>query len=149
MQLKDHISLSKKHQKTFQVFPVFFTVSLNEFYFLKDDFGFRKPELSTWRNEATLKFKSDLFDISIQYEAPNWVEISFRKPDISGYLYLERLLEKLNIPFREDLLRIQKDKDIDEIQHQMTLCFQEASTLIKTNWKSIKEYMNDVESFMN
>src|SRR5687767_4546948 len=101
MELKSHIKLSKKHQKKLSVFPYFFIPALNEFYFLRDDFGFRKPELATWKNEANLIFMSKTLRVNIQYEYPNWIDLTFRKHDSRDYIYWRILLEELNFHLNE------------------------------------------------
>ena len=143
MQLKNHIALSKAHQKKLQVFPGFFTTALNEFYFLTDEFGFRKPELDTWRNEANLIYKSENFRILIAYEYPNMIEITFKEFETPGYVTFRQLLQDLGISFSKDILKISEKNDMYEIEAQMALCFKTASSLLKENWESVSNHFNN------
>ena len=143
MELKSHIKLSKKHQKKLSVFPYFFIPALNEFYFLRDDFGFRKPELATWKNEANLIFMSKTLRVNIQYESPNWIDLTFRKHDSRDYIYWRILLEELNFPLNEGLLTIQEQNNLNIIQVQIEARFKDIGTILKANWKQISEYIDD------
>ncbi|MCI0549525.1 MAG: hypothetical protein L0287_01075 [Anaerolineae bacterium] len=134
MELKSHIKLSKKHQKKLSVFPYFFIPALNEFYFLRDDFGFRKPELDTWKNEANLIFISKTLRVIIEYEYPNWIDVKFRKHDIRGYIYWRILLEELNFPLDEGLLTIQEQNNLNIIEVQIAARFKDIGTILKDNW---------------
>jgi len=146
MELRNDIVLSKGHQKTLMVFPYFFIPALNEFYFLKDEFGFKKPKLATWKNEANLTFESKDIEIVVAFEAPNWIEIVFKKNGSSGRIYLHRLFKKLGIPIDKDYLTIQESKDLNLIQDQITERFQLARKIIKINWKQIVEYINNTRN---
>ena len=146
MELKDHITLSQKHQKSFRVFPSFFTSALNALYFLKTEYGFRKPELSTWRNEANLVFSSERFKITVEYESPNWVDISFRKNEVVGKIYLSQLLEKLNIHFEKGFLGSIDGDGQSEIEQRITDCLEKAGNILRENWKAILEYIETVDT---
>ena len=141
MELKEHITLSQKHQQSFRVFPSFFTSALNALYFLRDEYGFRKPELSTWKNEANLVFSSNYFEITIEYESPNWIEISFRKTEVPGKIYLDQLLEKLEIHYEKDFLGRIEGGDQSEIEQRITICLEKAGNIIRDNWNDIREYI--------
>jgi hypothetical protein len=99
MSLREGITLSQKHQKSFEVFPYFFTHALNYFYFLTDECGFRKPKLDTWKNEGVVEFPSKEIRVLVQYESPGWVNVCFQKIGIPGRIYEQRLFEMLDIPF--------------------------------------------------
>jgi hypothetical protein len=146
MKLKEHIVLSQKHQKSFQVFRSFFTSALNALYFLRDEYGFRKPELSTWRNEANLVFSSEQFKVTVEYESPNWIEISFRRVDIPGKIYLEQLLEKLNIHHEKHLLGSLGSDDLMDIEQRMMVCLEKAGNILRDNWKDILEYIETTDT---
>lgn len=75
MELDRKISLSKSQQKTFGVVPYFFAASLNALYRLHTDEGFRKPELSTWRDEACVELRRGVVRVLVQYAWPNFVEV--------------------------------------------------------------------------
>lgn len=102
--------------------------------------------MDTWKNEANLIFKSKLFQVTIEYECPNWVEISFRKVNVPGKIYLDQLLDKLGIPFENDFLRIKENNDMVEIDRQMVLRLQKAGTIIKENWGSIFDHICNADS---
>lgn len=75
MELSEQISLSKKNAKKFEVVPDFFAPALNALYELHTERGFRKPRLSTWRDEAILEFQRGVLNVSVQYVWPNFVEV--------------------------------------------------------------------------
>src|SRR5574339_460745 len=103
MSLREGITLSKKHQRSFGVFPYFFKHGLNYFYFLTDECGFLKPKLDTWKNEGLVEFLSKDIRILVQYESPGWVSVCFQKIDIPGRVYERGLFKILDIPLDEAL----------------------------------------------
>lgn len=145
MELKDHITLSQKNQKNFRVFPSFFISALNALYFLRDEYGFRKPELSTWKNEANLIFSTNRLKITVEYESPNWIEISFRRTDILGKIYLDQLLEKLNVRYEKGFLGSLGNGGLTEIEQRISVCLEEAGNIIRDNWKDILEYIETAD----
>ena len=75
MELNAQISLSIRNKKKFDVFPSFFAPVLNALYPLHTEKGFRKPQLSTWRDEACVEFQRGPIRVSVQYVWPNFVEL--------------------------------------------------------------------------
>lgn len=67
MPLGETIKLSKKAQATFERFPAFFEPTLNALYDLHLQHGYRKPELSIYRDESTVLFKAKDHSIAIMY----------------------------------------------------------------------------------
>jgi len=119
MFLRGDITLSKKHQKSFEVFPYFFRHALNHFYFLTDECGFLKPKLDTWKNEGAVEFVSKDIRILVQYESPGWVNVGFQKIDVPGTIYERRLFQTLDIPFDENLLRPSQKEYSPEAEKQI------------------------------
>ena len=146
MELKDHITLSQKSQKSFRVFPSFFTSALNALYFLRDEYGFRKPELSTWKNEANLVFSSNQIKVTVEYESPHWIEISFRKTDVPGKIYLGQLLKKLGINYEKGLLGSMGNGDLMEVEQRISACLEKVGDVIRDNWKEIFEYIETADA---
>jgi hypothetical protein len=141
MELKSYITLSKKHQRELRSFPYFFIPALNEFYFLRDDYGFRKPELDTWKNEANLIFTSKTLKILIEYEAPNWIDVKLKKIDQRGYVYWSYLVEELSLPSKVGLMKIEETKDMKRIQTQIARHLKDVGMVLKVNWQSITDYL--------
>ena len=76
MKLQQYISLSKKHQKVCDYFDSFFVPALNALYWLHTDMKFLKPKLSTWRDEALLKFPRRDIDVSVTFYYDDNVDVS-------------------------------------------------------------------------
>lgn len=149
MELRSHITLSKAHQKTLQIFPYFFIPALNEFYFLKDDLGFKKPDLTTWKNEANLTFESNNIEITVAFETPNLIEIIFKRLGVPGRIYSTALFKKINVPVDKDFLTVQERNDLSLVQEQIAESLQQASTVLKANWKQVTEYLSNASSLSN
>lgn len=153
MLLRDDITLSKKHQKSFRVFPYFFRPVLNHFYFLKDECGFLKPTLDTWKNEGVVEFKSKDIRILVEYETPNWVNVCFQKINAPGRIYERRLFEILGIPFDVDLAKViqsknhqEAEKEIHEMEYAIEKAVEYLSNIIKYNHENIFSYLRSTNS---
>jgi hypothetical protein len=141
MELHRDITLSIKHQKQLRVFPYFFIPALNNFYFLRTDLGFFKPVLETWKHEGYVKFRSSEIEINIEFDSPAWIGICLGKPKSRRKIYLNELLEKLDIPFGETILTIQKTDDLEILESQINASFQKSREVIKNNWDRIAVYV--------
>jgi hypothetical protein len=148
MKLQRDITLSIKHQKTLRVFPYFFIPTLNNFYFLKTDQGFLKPKLETWKHEGYVKFISKEIEVVIEYDFTSWVGVCFKKTSDPWSIYLDDLFEKMDIPFNENVLKIQENKDIEIIEAQIDCALQHASRVIKDHWDEISAYIRNVNTNM-
>jgi len=146
MELRSHITLSKVHQKTLQVFPYFFIPALNEFYFLRDEYGFKKPDLAAWKNEANLTFESKNIEITVAFETPNWIEIIFKRSGDLGRIYSTALCKKIDVPLDKDFLIVRERNDLRVVQEQIEECLQQASVVLKANWKQVTEYLSNASS---
>ena len=142
MVLRDGITLSKKHQRKFNVFPYFFRPALNHFYFLKNDYGFLKPKLDTWKNEGSLEFESKGISITIQFATTHWISVCFTKKNIPGRLYETDLFRKLDISFEENLIKVNwqpydqgRKKEYHEIEKDIEKCFEYLSSIMQDNLK--------------
>ena len=155
MTLRDGITLSKKHQKSFQVFPYFFSHVLNDFYFLTDECGFLKPKLETWKNEGMVEFVSGDLRVLVQYESPGGVTICFQKIGVPGRIYEQRLFEILGIAFDADLLRPNQhkysqeaEKQIEEIEKDIAKATKHLSRIISDHRVKIFSYLRSTSSFV-
>jgi hypothetical protein len=153
MVLREGITLSKKHQKSFQVFPSFFGHALNYFYFLTDECGFRKPKLDTWKNEGMIEFLSKDIRIVVQYEFPSWVMVSFQKIGLPERIYESTLFDRLEIPFDENLLKPGQEKyseepkkQIQEIKDDIERTIKYISLIIADNRERIFSYLKNSSS---
>jgi hypothetical protein len=153
MSLREGITLSKKHQKNFGVFPYFFKHALNDFYFLTDECGFLKPKLDIWKNEGAVEFTSKETSILVQYESPGWVNVCFQKTGIPGKIYEYRLFEILGIPFDLNLLKPRQKKyspeaeqQIREIESDIERITQYVSRIIWDNRDKIFSYLRNTTS---
>ena len=148
MFLREDITLSKKHQKSFEVFPYFFRHALNYFYFLTNECGFLKPKLDTWRNEGLVEFVSKDIRVLVQYESPGWVNVGFQKIDLPGTIYERRLFQTLDIPFDENLLRPSQkkysreaEKQIQEMESDIERTTKHLSSILSDNREKIFSYL--------
>jgi hypothetical protein len=155
MMLRDGITLSKKHQKSFRVFPYFFKHALNYFYFLRDEFGFLKPKLDTWKNEGMVEFVSRDIRIVVQYESPGWVTVCFQKIGFPGRIYERSLFDLLGIPFDANLLRPSQkkysqeaEKQIQEIESDIERTAKYLSLIISDNREKIFSYLKNTSSLV-
>jgi hypothetical protein len=155
MPLSEGITLSKKHQKSFDVFPYFFKHALNHFYFLTEECGFLKPKLDTWKDEGLVKFLSKDVRIVVQYESPGRVYVCFQKIDIPGRVYERGLFGILDIPFDEALLRPsykkyspEPEKQIQEIESDIEQTVQYVSHIIWDNREKIFSYLRSTNSLV-
>ena len=155
MSLRNDITLSKKHQNSFSVFPYFFRPALNHFYFLKDDCGFLKPKLDTWRNEAVVEFKSKDIRILIEYIYPNWIGVCFQKINVPGKVYEHRLFETLNIEYDVNSAKInygkhhqETEKELPELEDAVEKTVIYISNIIKHNHEKIFSYLRDASSLV-
>ncbi|MBC7879288.1 MAG: hypothetical protein H7Y59_19130 [Anaerolineales bacterium] len=153
MLLRDNITLSKKHQKSFRVFPYFFRPVLNHFYFLKDDCGFLKPKLDTWKNEGAVEFKSKDIRILIEHMSPNWIGVCFQKINVPGRVYEHRLFEILGIAYDVNLAKVNQskhyqetEKEIQEIEKAIEKPVEYLSNIIKDNHEKIFSYLKNSSS---
>ena len=153
MILRDDITLSKKHQHSFRVFPYFFRPVLNHFYFLKDDCGFLKPKLDTWKNEAVVEFRSKDVRILVEYMSPNWIGVCFQKINVPGRIYERRLFEVLDIPYDAELAKVSQsqhyqeiEKEIQEMEKAIEKPVGYLSNVIKANCEKIISYLKDSSS---
>ena len=147
MLLRNGITLSKKHQNSFRVFPYFFRPVLNHFYFLKDDFGFLKPNIDTWKNEGVVEFTSEDIRILVEYISPNWIGICFQKTNVPGGMYEHRLFEILGISYNVNLAKVIPSKyyqaaakEIQEMEKAIEKTVKYLSSLIKDNHEKIFSY---------
>jgi hypothetical protein len=67
MSLPESITLSRKATATVDSFPEFFEPVLNALYDLHLKHGYRKPQMSIYRDESTVIFKGKNHSISISY----------------------------------------------------------------------------------
>lgn len=155
MLLRDGITLSKKHQKSFRVFPYFFRPVLNHFYFLKDDCGFLKPKLDTWKNEGVVEFKSKDIRILIEYVSPNWIGICFQKTNVPGKVYEHKLFEILDIAYDVNLAKVSQiehhqetEKEIQEMEKSIEKPVEYLSNVIKDNCEKIFSFLKDSSSLV-
>ena len=155
MELRKGISLSKKHQKNFQVFPYFFRHALNYFYFLTDECGFLKPKLDTWKNEGMVEFVSTDIRILVQYESPGWVTVCFQKIGIPGQVYEHGLFNLLDIPFDVSLRRPSQkkysqeaEKQMQEIESDIERTTKYLSLIISDNREKIFSYLRNARSLV-
>ncbi len=153
MQLRDHITLSKKHQNSFRVFPYFFRPVLNHFYFLKDDCGFLKPKLDTWKNEGVVEFRSKDIRILVEYMSPNWLGICFQKINVPGGIYEHRLFKILGIAYDAELAEVSQsehyqetEKEIQELEKAIEKPVEYLSNIIKDNCEKIFSYLRSSSS---
>lgn len=149
MDLSKEIKLSQKHQKIFRVFPWFFTPTLNEFYFLTTEYGFKKPQLGVWRDEALVEFIKDDIGIIVEYGWPNFIGIYFKKASVPGKIYISRLFQKLDRAFDKNLLKLQQSQDKQEIEDEITSRLQTLSTIVEKNFEEISQYLNTTDSFVD
>jgi hypothetical protein len=155
MSLREGITLSKKHQKQFGVFPYFFKHALNQFYFLTEECGFLKPKLDTWKNEGLVEFLSKDIRVIVQYESPGWVTVCFQRIGIPGRVYERNLFGILNIPFDEALLRPshkkyspEPERQIQEIESDIERTIQYLSSIIWDNREKVFSYLRDTNSLV-
>jgi len=155
MSLREGITLSKKHQKSFDVFPYFFKHALNHFYFLTDECGFLKPKLDTWKNAGLVEFLSKDLRVVVQYESPGWVNVCFQKIDIPGKVYERRLFEILHIPIDEALLKPshkeysqEPEKQTREIESDIEQIILYVSHTIWNNRERIFSYLRNAKSLV-
>lgn len=155
MVLREGITLSKKHQRSFQVFPYFFSYALNYFYFLTDECGFLKPKLDTWKNEGTVEFVSRDVIILVQYESPGSVMVCFQKIGLPGRIYERSLFRRLGIPFDASLLSPSQkkysqeaEKQIQEIESDVERTTRYLSLIIWENRDKIFSYLRNASSLM-
>jgi hypothetical protein len=78
MKLKSEISLSKKHTKSFGVFPYFFAPTLNALHGVQKQYKLSKPKLETWVDEGMVTYRKGHTELNIQYAYPESIEIFFR-----------------------------------------------------------------------
>jgi len=155
MSLREVITLSKKQQKSFEVFPYFFKHALNHFYFLTDECGFLKPKLDTWKNEGVVEFPSKEITVLVQYESPGWVNVCFQKIGIPGRIYEQMLFEMLDIPFEAHSLKNRQEenysqeaeKQIQEIESDVERTIRYVSRIILDNREKIFSYLRNTNSF--
>lgn len=143
MPLPEEISLTKRQQKIFGVFPHFFETALNNFYFLTDQHGFHKPEIATWKNEGQVKYKSEDFEVIIEYESPDWVEVTFRISDRPGWLSLRNLVTTLGLRNHPDKPGSDQDFTSHESEDKLTKAIQSLSTILQENSVEIFTYLRD------
>jgi len=144
MELYRDITLSIKHNKSLRVFPYFFIPALNNFYFLKTDLGFLKPVLETWKHEGYVKFMSREMEVMIEFDSPAWIGICLGKSQTRRKIYLDDLLEKLDIPFDTTILKIRKTDDLENLESQINAGFQKSSGVIKVHWDRIFEHVKGI-----
>lgn len=150
MLLRDGITLSKKHQTCFQVFPYFFRPVLSHFYFLKDGCGFLKPKLDTWKNEGVVEFRSKDIRILVEYMSPNWIGVCFQKINVPGKVYEHRLFEVLGIAYDVNLAKVSQEthyqeteKEIQEMEKAIEKPVEYLSNIIKDNSEKIFSYLRN------
>ena len=155
MSLREGITLSKKHQRRFEVFPYFFKHSLNHFYFLTEEYKFLKPKLDTWKNEGLVEFLSKDIRVVVQYESPGWVMVCFQKIGIPRNVCERELFRILDIPFDETLLRPnhkkysqEPERQIQEIESDIVRTIQYVSHLIWDNREKIFSYLRSTNSLV-
>ena len=153
MPLYEDITLSKKHQRHFDVFPYFFSHALNYFYFLTNECRFRKPKLDTWRNEGLVKFISKELRILVQYESPGWVMVCFEKIGIPVRIYEQGLFQTLDIPFDANQLRRTQNEypkeaemQIQAIEKDIERTTKYLSRIISDNREKIFSYLRKIDS---
>ncbi len=150
MSLHARITLSKKHQRHFAVFPCFFTHALNHFYFLTEECGFRKPRLDTWKDEGIVEFLSKDIRVCIQYEYPAWVTVCLERIGVPKRVYERDLFDALEIPFDESSLRPSHEayspdpeRQRQEIESDIERTVHYLSMLIRDNLERIFSYLKD------
>ena len=153
MLLRDDITLSKKHEKSFRVFPYFFRPVLNHFYFLKDDCGFLKPKLDIWKNEGVVEFRSKDIRILVEYMSPNWIGICFQKINVPGRIYEHKLFEILGIVYDANFAKVSQsthyqeiEKEIQEMEKAIAKPVEYLSNIIKNNYEKIFSYLRHSSS---
>jgi len=153
MLLRDDIILSKKHQRSFRVFPYFFRPVLNHFYFLTDDCGFLKPKLDTWRNEGLVEFPSKDIRILVEYMSPNWIGVCFRKINVPDRVYEHQLFETLGIAYDMNLAKVNQsthfqetEKEIQEMEKAIEVPVIYLSNIIRDNREKIFSHLRNSSS---
>jgi hypothetical protein len=154
MSLREGITLSKKYQKSFDVFPYFFKHALNHFYFLTDECGFLKPKLDTWKNEGLVEFLSKDIRVVVQYESPDRVSVCFQKVGLPGRVCERGLFGVLDISFDEAFLRPshktyspEAAQQIREIESDIERTIQYVSSIIWDNHERIFSYLRNTDVF--
>lgn len=145
MPLRKEISLSKRNLKNFGVFPHFFENALNSFHFLTEERGFSKPVLATWKNEGQVKYISEEFEVIIEYEFPDWVDVTFRKSGRSGWSSLCNLVKALGLPIHPGMA----DPDLNPASQKpgdnLSQAIQSLSTILRENNAEIFTYFRDTD----
>ena len=148
MSLREGITISKKHQRSFEVFPYFFKHALNHFYFLTEECKFLKPKLDTWKNEGLVEFLSKDIRVVVQNESPGWVMVCFQILGIPSSICERELFGILDIPFDETLLRPshkkysqEPQKQIQEIESDIVRTIQYVGSIVWDNREKIFSYL--------
>jgi hypothetical protein len=86
MKLLPDITLSAKSKKTADSLPSFFYPALNSLWNLHTRYGFRKPTLSMYRDEAIITLKNTDYSISVIHLIPDQVIfVDSRSPAAKRY----------------------------------------------------------------
>jgi hypothetical protein len=143
MPLREEISLTQRQLKIFGVFPHFFETALNNFYFLTDQHGFHKPKIATWKNEGQVKYISEDFEVIIEYEYPDWVDVTFRISDRPGWFSLRKLVTALGLRNHPDKPDSDQDFASHETEDKFAKAIQSLSAILQENSVEIFTYLRD------
>ena len=146
MPLREEISLNKRQLKAFGVFPHFFENALNAFHFLTEEHGFGKPELATWKNEGQVKYSSREFEVIIEYESPDWVDVTFKKSGRSDRVSLRHLTKTLGLPINPSKTGSDNDATMQGSHDDLSRAIQTLSTNLQENSADIFTYLRDTTS---